>query len=267
MLNKYFQNNRKLWDEMAVVHKDSYSEIHAVLRGKSVLRDPERTELGNIAGKSLLHIQCHIGTDSISLSYEGAQVTGTDFSSESIAIARDLAKRTQRDIDFIIYPNSELEQCISSTFDIVYMSRGVLCWNNNIYELMKSIYRLLKPGGFFYIQEIHPMLGTLNESGPDIHIKFPYFHTNEPTRWDDNYDYSAPDTQLGHPSFEWIWPISDIVNSVSEAGMRIEFFNEFDYLFYKATDYMEKNSKDYWFIPGLESKFPLMFSLKARKGK
>ena len=266
MSNDHLENNMKLWDEMAGIHKHSYTEIHSVLAGKSIIRNPEKQELGNISGKTLLHIQCHIGTDSISLAYEGAIVTGTDFSSKSIAIARELAERTDTDVDFIICPNNELVHCISNTYDIVYMSRGVLCWNNDINALMKSIYRLLKPGGFFYLQESHPMLGTLNESDPHIHIEFPYFHTNEPVKWEDNYDYSAADTRLSHPSFEWIWPISDIVNSISEAGMCIEFLNEFDYLFYKAVDYMEKNSDGYWYIPGLEKKFPLMFSLKAGKG-
>ncbi len=265
MNNKYLVSNNALWDEMAIIHKESYTEIDSILKGESIIRKPEKTELGNIRGKTLLHMQCHIGTDSISLAYEGAIVTGTDFSEKSIDIARELAAKVSANINFLVSSNDQLTNNISNEFDIVYTSRGILCWNDDLNAWANTIKKMMKPGGFFYMQESHPISAILNENNPDIIITHPYFHTDKPIEWKDNYDYSRENKKLHNVSYEWTWSLSDVINSLINAGLSIEFVNEFDYTFYKAYDFMIQNNNGYWYIPKLKNKFPLMFSLKAKK--
>ncbi|MFO8062355.1 MAG: class I SAM-dependent methyltransferase [bacterium] len=264
-MNDFIRNNREMWDEMAEIHRNSYDEIKTVLSGKSIIKENEKNELGDIRDKALLHIQCHIGTDSISLAYEGAHVTGTDFSEKSIDIARELAVKTNSNSKFIVSDNSELTEVIDSTFDIVYLSRGVLCWNSDLYGLFRDLGSLLKPGGFVYVRDTHPVLMTIDEEDASVRISMDYFHNENPVKWDDNADYSAEDRKLSYPSYEWIWSVSDIINAASTACLRVEFFNEFDHTFYKTTQFMKQNKDGYWHIPGFKKKIPLMFSMKAIK--
>ena len=115
------------------------------------------------------------------------------------------------------------------------------------------------------MRDTHPVMMTLDENDPSIKITMDYFHSDTPVKWDDNVDYSSEGRKLSYPSYEWIWSVSDIINAASNAGLRIDFFNEFDYTFYKTTGFMKLNNRGFWYIPGLKNKFPLMFSMKAIK--
>ncbi|MDY6786597.1 MAG: hypothetical protein SVK54_00550 [candidate division WOR-3 bacterium] len=115
------------------------------------------------------------------------------------------------------------------------------------------------------MRDTHPVLMTIDERDESVKISMDYFHQDKPVKWGNNVDYSSDGTKLSYPSHEWIWPVSDIINAASKTGLRVDFFNEFDYTFYKAVSFMKRNNNGYWQIPGFEKKIPLMFSMKAIK--
>ncbi len=159
MNKKYFDANKELWDEFAKIHYETESESYSVksfLEGQSTLKSYELREMGNVKGKSLLHLQCHFGLDTLSWAREGAIVTGIDISSEGIRLAKLLAKRAKLEAQFIESNLYDSPKVLFKKFDIVYTSIGVLCWLNDLKEWGAIISHFLKPGGFFYIAEIHP---------------------------------------------------------------------------------------------------------------
>jgi SAM-dependent methyltransferase len=265
-MNKYEDANRELWDELTGVHVKSYG-IERFKAGRSTLDEIQLHDLGGLKGKSLLHLQCHFGLDSLSLAREGAAVTAVDFSERAIDEARKLSTETGIPARFISSNIYDLEKHLDESFDVVYNTRGVLCWLKDINEWARIINRYLKPGGFFYIMETHPIIYIFEDTGSQLgDIIHPYFHHDEPKKWDDNApDYSDPTFNWNKPSYEWMWNISDIINALTGVGLTIEFFNEYDKLFYKGHPEMERESDRWWVLPRLRGKLPFMFTLRARK--
>ena len=150
-------SNQAFWDEIAPVHYKSY-DIEKLKQGKSLIDEIQKKEMGDVKDKSLLHLQCHIGTDSLSWALEGAQVTGVDFSRESIKIADELKRALGLETRFIESNIYDLPNTLKEKFDIVYTSQGVLTWLKDIKEWGKLISHYLKHGGIFYIMETHPLL-------------------------------------------------------------------------------------------------------------
>ncbi len=155
--------NKILWNELAPVHLKSY-KMDRLKQGGHLLDDIQVSEVGKVVGKSLLHLQCHIGTDSLSWSRLGASVTGVDLSDKSIEIAKKLNLDLELDAEFIESGIYEFETKIDKTFDIVYTSQGVLCWLSDLKKWGEIIFRSLKPDGFFYIMESHPLFFILPKS-------------------------------------------------------------------------------------------------------
>lgn len=264
-MTKEERANQAFWNEVAPVHRESY-DIKGLFEGKSLLSSIQIEELGNISGKKVLHLQCHIGTDTLSLALMGAEVTGVDFSEESIRIARILSEDTGIKANFIHSNIYELKDKLDEDFDIVYTSEGVLCWLKDLNEWGKIINHFLKPGGFFYIEEGHPFLQTFNNEKEGIEITNDYFTSGEPVKWDaECQDYSDENYIVKNPTHEWTWKISDIINSLADAGLSIEFLHEYNRMFYKAMPSMVKHRDGYWYMPGYENKIPLVFTIKARK--
>ncbi|MFP3898390.1 MAG: class I SAM-dependent methyltransferase [Dehalococcoidia bacterium] len=174
-------SNRVLWDEMARVHFRAYKEVEILRDVKEVLDGIELREVGDVDGKRLLHLQCHIGTDTLGWARRGAIVTGVDFSAEAIACAQRLRDELRLEARFIQSSVYDLPLLLTEQFDIVYSSRGVLCWLHDLDEWARIINRLLMPGGIFYLMESHPIVHALEEESPDL-ISFAsrYFHSPEP---------------------------------------------------------------------------------------
>jgi SAM-dependent methyltransferase len=264
--NKLENANQRMWDELAPVHYKSYG-LERLRKGQTLLDEIQLAEIGDVKGKSFLHLQCHIGSDTLSWAQQGAIVTGVDFSEKSIEFARKLAKEIKLDAEFICSNIFDIEKHINKQFDIVYTSQGVLCWLKDIKEWARLIARYLKPGGLFYIMESHPIRNIFNDvkSGP-LEIAYPYFHRDQATEWnDDKPDYSDNSFVYGKPSYEWTWTLSDIVNSLISAGLIIESLNEYDKAFDKNFPDMVKGEDGWWYYPVYRGKLPLIFTLKARK--
>jgi len=160
------KQNEKFWDEVAPIHFKSYN-IDALRQGISCIDEIQKQELYPIAEKKLLHLQCHIGTDSISLALDGAQVTAVDFSKKSIELAKRLNQEIGTNVEFIQANIFSLKDILKREFDIVYTSQGVLAWIKDINVWASIIYDYLKIGGVFYIMEIH-LINALIKAGLDI---------------------------------------------------------------------------------------------------
>jgi SAM-dependent methyltransferase len=259
--------NEEHWDEIAPVHVRSYKSVDILKAGGIALDEIELREVGEVNGKTLLHLQCHIGTDTLSWARQGALVTGVDFSAQSIAYARQLQQELQLGATFLRANVYELRGILHEQFDVIYTSRGVLCWLKDLDEWAQIIAHLLKSGGVFYIMESHPLCNIFDETKRgELTITHRYFHTPEPTLWDDNEpDYADATYVPQHPTYEWNWSLSDILNAVLKAGLHLESFNEYEHLFFKCFPSMVDYSEGWYHFPQYAGKLPLLFTLKAKK--
>lgn len=256
--------NRAHWDEVAPVHGRAY-DTAAIVSGGISLDSVQVAELGDLSGRRLLHLQCHIGTDSLSLARLGADVTGVDFSGKSLDVARDLARRTGLPARFIESPVFDLPGVLDETFDVVYTSIGVLCWISDISLWGRLVARYLSPGGFFYIMESHPVLSVFDDEAEGLVARNPYFREG-PVEWPAGFPDYADGTYLtGSPTLEFPWTLSRIVCSLIEAGMRIDFLHEFDFIHWKALPSMIECGDGMWRLPEPLDRIPLLMSLRASK--
>jgi len=266
----YFAANRARWDEVVEIHAASdFYGVDRFLAGESTLLGLDLEEVGEVAGKSLLHLQCHFGMDTLSWAREGATVTGLDFSSEAVATARDLAKRAGLEATFVESNVYDAPEVIDGQFDIVYVNLGAICWLPDIREWARVASGFVKPGGFLYLRDAHPAAMTLDldVSDQSLVMRYPYFETESPLRWDDVEDYADERAELKNPVFyEWNHGLGEIVNAVIATGLRLEFLNEQDWSVYRATPWMEETERGIYRLPVRDRQnIPLMFSLRASR--
>jgi len=259
--------NRVRWDEVAPVHARTYDEVRILLEGGITLDDIEQNEIGPVAGKSLLHLQCHIGTDSLSFARLGARVTGVDFSPKSIEIAESLKRQTSLETRFIVSNIYDLSHLLDQQFDIVYTSRGVLCWLRDLDRWARTIHHFLKDNGCFYILEGHPFLNIFDTdaSGNGLNIKLPYFHSAQPLKWEGDTDYADPHHVCINAAYEWTWSLSDVINALIRAGLVLEWVHEYNVHFYPQFPGMKTDNNRNWTLPGYEESMPMSFTIKATK--
>jgi SAM-dependent methyltransferase len=258
------EGNRKHWDELAEVHARSYN-CEPLLKGGHVLDEVQVREVGDVKGKSLLHLQCHIGTDTLSWARLGARVTGVDISPASLRAARALAGRAGLSGRFIESSLYDLEEKLDEKFDVVYTSVGVLCWLSDLEEWGRLIKGYLKPGGVFYIMESHPFLYVFDDDADELRVRYGYFHEDDPNEWEGDYpDYDDGDYMVQSPSWEWQWSMGDIVNSLIKSGLRLEFLHEHTTMPWKALPCMVQSGEGRWKLPEGIDVLPLMFSIRAR---
>jgi ubiquinone/menaquinone biosynthesis C-methylase UbiE len=267
-MNDYRNANQSLWDAYTEVHKDAPTyDLAAFKAGETQLHRVELEELApEVAGKSMLHLQCHFGRDSMMWARLGSQVTGVDFSSKSIAFARELNNELGLDCRFVESNVLDLIGKLDEQFDIVYTSYGVLTWLPDLTTWAQTIAHYLKPGGVFYIVEFHPFGMMLDDESDEFGFNFPYFHaSNEPLTFLNEGSYAGA-FQHGetHTAYEWPHPISEIISALGNAGLHIEYLHEFNFGVYQMTPWLE-GADDDWRIPAQWPQIPLMFSIRATK--
>ncbi len=267
-MDPHIQANRDLWNEWTPIHeKSELYDLAGFKAGKSSLKPLELEELGDVAGKSLLHLQCHFGKDTLSWARQGARVTGVDFSDQAIALARSLSRELGIAADFICSDICDLPSTLSGQFDIVFTSYGVLCWLSDLRRWASVIAHFLKPGGTFYIAEFHPFSQIFyNEpDATELKVSYPYFHQAEPLVFEAASSYADASVPVVSASHEWAHGMGDILNSLIDAGLRIEYLHEFAYCTYAHFPFMQEGPDGRWRLKGYEESIPLMFSLKATK--
>ena len=259
----YAKINKKWWNEVAPIHlKSKLYNLEGFVKGKSSLFSIEREELGSVRGKSLLHLMCHIGMDSLSFARKGAEITGVDLSEESIKIAKKLSKDIKVPVDFLCSDVYKLPEVLDKKFDIVFASYGVLCWLSNLKKWAKIINLYLKPGGTFYLAELHPFTNILS---CDFKLFYKYFKKG-PYIDDSTGTYTNWNENVKGVTYEWSYTISDVINALIEVGLKIEFVHEFPYTMYdQFPGFMKKNKKGQYVLKDKTIQIPLLFSLKAKK--
>ena len=265
-LEQYKDANRSYWDELVAIHASSeFYNLQAFKAGASTLQSIETTEIQDVQGKHLLHLQCHFGLDTLSWARLGAKVVGVDFSEKAIELAGSLAEAIDIPARFICSDVYDLPTKLSRRFDIVFTSYGVLTWLPDLRSWAKVLAWFLKPKGFVYIVDDHPYASMLEEA--DDGTVFPshsYFQSPEPMWLSPRGSYADRTAPVVSEHYEWHHTLEELVSAVVEAGLVIEALREFPVCSWQRFSAMSKDKDGWWRING--DPFPLTFSLKARLG-
>jgi 2-polyprenyl-3-methyl-5-hydroxy-6-metoxy-1,4-benzoquinol methylase len=253
-LMDYLAINRQAWNARTEQHLASqFYDVAGFLAGASSLQHIELTELGDVSGKSILHLQCHFGLDTLSLARMGATATGIDLSDKAIAAARSLAQQTGLDARFICTDLYGVAAAVSEKFDVVFTSYGAIGWLPDLQRWAQIIAEKLKPGGVFYMAEFHPHYFTslgdayFSHAEPDI--------VNEGT-------YTDTQGEIITPLCTWSHPISEILTCLLDVGLQIELFHEFPYSPYNCFPDLEERAPGQFYARGT-AEIPMIFSLRA----
>jgi SAM-dependent methyltransferase len=264
---EWFDTNRASWDERVPIHvRSRMYDVEGFKQGADPLkgRPFEPEEMGDVSGKRLVHLQCHFGLDTFGWARRGARVTGLDFSAPAVEQARALAAEVGLEADFVqanLY--DAIEALGGRRFDIVYTGRGALCWLPDIHGWARIVAALLVPGGFLYLSEFHPLHEIL--AVDELVVRHDYFH-GEPKRWDEPGDYAdATAVTENNVTFEWTHGLGEVVSSLIEAGLRIEFLHEFEYTGFQRFPFLERGEDEVYRMPAGMPRIPLAYTLKATK--
>ena len=235
--------------------------------GKEQLQPIELRELGDVRGKSLLHLQCHFGLDTLSWARHGAHVTGIDFSDQAIAQAWSLAEELHIPGRFICCNLYDAPGRLDEQFDIVFTSYGVLFWLPDLRRWAEIVAHFLKPGGVFYIVELHPFANIFEiDDVTDLQPAYPYFSGPEPQRFETHGSYADPTADVHLEEYGWDHPLSEVINALLSAGLHLEWVHEHPVSTYQRFPFMVRSDNGEWRLPGkLDGMLPLLFSIRATK--
>jgi SAM-dependent methyltransferase len=270
-VDDFIAANRLNWDDRAKLHATDatgFYGIERVLAGGDSLHAIEAGEIGDIVGKRLVHLQCHIGLDTISLAGRGAVATGLDFSPEAIAAARDLAARAGRDVRFVQADVYDAHAALGETYEVAYVSWGTITWLPDIARWARVVADVLEPGGFLYFADSHPSAAALEQIDGRLVPHYAWrTPRDQPLVFDDAVTYTQDPRPLTHRrNYCWIHPLSDILNALAAGGLALEWLHEHERLTYPLFPMMvPANEPSLFRLPDGMPPFPLSFSLKAVK--
>ncbi|MPZ48950.1 MAG: methyltransferase domain-containing protein [Dehalococcoidia bacterium] len=260
--------NRRFWDEAVPIHVASeFYDVASFKAGKSTLGQVELSEAGEVRGKTLLHLQCHFGMETLSWARAGAIVTGIDFSRPAIETARSLAAELGIDATFVESNIYDLPEKLAGQFDIVFTSLGALCWLPDVPAWAKIAAGFVKPGGIFYILDGHPVGHSLDDEAPagELRLRYPYF-AGTPVQFDGEGTYADTSAKIeNRGTVEFNHNLGEIVTSLIDAGLRIEFLHEFPFCGWEALPGMIKGDDGFYHPPAGSELVPFLFSIRARK--
>lgn len=262
-LKEYIDINRQLWNEKTKHHVDSeFYDMKGFLAGNTSLKEPEMELLGDVKGKSIVHLQCHFGQDSLSLARMGAKVTGVDLSDVAIDYAQKLAKDMQLDAKFIASDIYDVPKVMDEQFDMVFASYGVIGWHPDMKRWANVVAGLLKQGGEFVFAEFHPMVWMFDNHFTKF--EYPYFN-RAPIVETLEGTYAEKGADIKLKEIGWNHTLSDVMQSLIDAGLTIEVFKEYDWAAYDCFNNTVKVADGKWQIKGMEGMLPMMYTLKAVK--
>ena len=267
-LDAAFATNRTLWNGWTRLHEGSaFYDVPAFRAGACTLKPPEVAALGDVAGRSLLHLQCHFGLDTLSWARRGARVVGVDLSDEAIALARRLSAETGIPGRFVeanvLDLPAALPPDVPREYDVVFTSYGVLAWLPDLARWARAVAACLAPGGAFHMVEFHPLVGALADDGRTLAL--PYFATGAPIVQPTHGSYAAPDAPVVLESVEWAHTLADVVQALLDAGLRLEALREYPYSSYGCFPFVVERAPDEWVVAGDGPAVPLMYSVRARR--
>jgi len=273
-MTDYREINRANWDERAPAHAASEGYAFARFAAEpdflSGVVTFDRFRLGDLTGLRGVHLQCHIGTDTVSLARLGAQMTGLDFSPPALAQARRLAELAGVEVAFVESDVYDAVQALGdASFDLVYTGIGALCWLPSISRWAHTVAGLLRPGGRLFIREGHPMLWSLGEARPDglLTVEYPYFEREEPSVWDEPGTYVTTDAVFtSNLTHEWNHGLGETVSALIAEGLEITALEEHDSVPWEALPgLMEQVGGGEWRLSDRPWRLPHSYTLQAVK--
>jgi SAM-dependent methyltransferase len=263
--------NRALWDEWTPIHvRSAFYDVEGWKSGaKADMYPLVLEEVGDVAGKDLLHLQCHFGLDTLAWARRGARVTGIDFSEPAIEQARRLTAETGLDARFLVSDVYELPDHLEGDFDVVFTSLGALNWLPDGPRWAEVVGHFVRPGGFFYILEAHPFAWVFDDedTATEPRLAYHYWPSPEPLAFSDTESYADPDVPVkAKVEYAWQHSMGEIISSLAAAGLRIEYLHEHPWCAWKMFPFMVEAGPGVWRLPEPDDgRLPLMFSLKATK--
>lgn len=271
----WFSDNEKNWDDRANLHMaGDYCGLRRLLADPNAISAELALDIGrfgDLAGKQVMHLQCHVGTDTIGFARRGAaRVVGLDLSETSLAHARAIADKAGVEVEYVHANVYDARRAVSGDFDLVYTSIGVLCWLPDVVQWARVIASLLKPGGTFFIRDDHPMFMTIGEDVSDgLKIEQPYFQLDTPMTWDDDSSYvdtpGAP--RIAHTTnHQWNHSLGQIITALIDAGLVVDGVEEFTYSAWCPwPGLMEQHADGMWRLREQPERMPLQFAISAHK--
>jgi 2-polyprenyl-3-methyl-5-hydroxy-6-metoxy-1,4-benzoquinol methylase len=262
-LNKYFEANKDSWNKRTIVHRDSaFYGLKEFKEGINSLTKIELEEIGDVKGKTLLHLQCHFGMDTLSWARLGAKCVGVDLSDEAIKTAKELNEELKLDAEFINCNVYDLKSHLQKKFDIVFTSYGTIGWLPDLDKWAELISYYLNSGGIFYIADFHPALWMMDDDF--TYIKYSYFN-KEVIAEELQGTYGDRNAPITTSNYGWNHPFSEILNSLIKHGLTILHLNEFPFSPFNCFNNVEEGEDGMWRIQGMDEKLPMMYSIKAQK--
>ena len=267
----YIAENQALWDEWTAIHETSaFYRLDEFRAGGVRIRPYEIEEIGPVDGLSLLHLQCHFGIDTLSWARLGARVTGADFSPAAIELASRLAIELGfPEARFVRSTIDDLPDALDGQFDVVYTSGGVLGWLPDVSDWARVAAHFVKPGGRFYITEIHPVAEVFDDEGVEpgeLIPRYPYWEHREPLSFPVQGSYADPTAQLTATTVHgWDHGLGEIVTALIEAGLEIRSLHEYPFVRWELPFLIRADDGTWRLPPTVKGELPLFFSLLARK--
>ncbi len=262
-MNNYLDINKKLWNERTLHHVDSeFYDVKGFLEGKSSLKEIELGLFGDVKGKTILHLQCHFGQDSLSLARMGAKITGVDLSDAAIQKAKELNIELGTDAEFICCDIYSLKDHLDKKFDMVFTSYGTIGWLPDLDKWADIIQHFLKPGGEFVFVEFHPVVWMFDDNFTQI--EYSYFN-REPIITQSEGTYTDRNANIDSVEYGWNHPLDEVIMALMNQGLHLHHFKEYDYSPYNCFKHMMKLGDDCYSIESLGRKIPMVYSIKAIK--
>jgi len=261
----YINKNKDSWNKRTEYHINSdFYDMKGFLQGKTSLNQIELDLLGDVKNKSILHLQCHFGQDTLSLARMGAKATGVDLSDKAIEKAIEINKQLQLDAEFICCDVYDLPNHLNKKFDVVFTSYGTIGWLPDMDKWAKIVSTFLKPGGKFIFAEFHPVVWMFDENF--IKIAYNYFNDG-PLEETVTGTYADKDAPIEQETVFWNHGISEVVNSLIANDLEINKLNEYDYSPYDCFNQTEKIANRKFRIKHLNNNIPMVYSVVATNKK
>ena len=259
----YIEINKQSWNNRTESHVNSeFYDMKGFLSGQNSLNEIELGLLGNIKGKSILHLQCHFGQDSISLSRLGAEVTGVDFSDKAISFAKQISTDTKSNTTFICCNIYDLPNYLDEEFDIVFTSYGTIGWLPDLNKWAGIVSKFLKPTGQFIFVEFHPVVWLFDDEFKKI--AYNYFNTEAIVETEEG-TYADKLAPISQEYVMWNHPLSDVISSLLDNNLQLSTFQEYNYSPYNCFNNTEEVESKKFRIKHLDDKIPMVYSLSAKK--
>lgn len=261
--DNYLEINRQSWNNRTDTHlKSEFYDLKNFKKGKTTLNSIELELLGDLSGKSILHLQCHFGQDTISLSRLGAEVVGVDLSDKAIKSAKKLSKETSSNTTFICCDIYDLPRYLDQRFDIVFTSYGTIGWLPDLNKWAEIISRFLKPNGQFVFVEFHPVVWMFDDNFEKIDYR--YFNSGAIIE-SESGTYADKNADITQEYVMWNHGLSEVVNNLVKNGLEINSLNEYDYSPYDCFNKTKEFEPRKYRIEHLDDKIPMVYSIIAKK--